>query len=137
MKKYLSWILTLAWAILIWRLTTTAQIVVTEEYLLQNILMMGAHFTFFGVQSILIYLSLPQYFVFNSNVAVVLTSLYGALVEFRQLTVPGRSADPMDWILDTLGAITFLLALKKLQSKLWKFLSLVEQDISGPWPPSM
>lgn len=118
MKKYLSWILTLAWAILIWRLTTTAQIVVTEEYLLQNILMMGAHFTFFGVQSILIYLSLPQYFVFNSNVAVVLTSLYGALVEFRQLTVPGRSADPMDWILDTLGAITFLLALKKLQSKL-------------------
>jgi VanZ family protein len=117
MKKYLAWILPLVWALLIWRLTTTSQIVVTEEYLLQNILMMGAHFTFFGIQSALIYLLLPPYFVFSSNLAVVLTSLYGALVEFRQLSVPGRSADPMDWILDTLGAITFLLVLKKLQSR--------------------
>lgn len=114
MKKYLVWIFPLGWAILIWRLTTTSQIIVTEEYLLQNILMMGAHFTFFGVQSILIYLSLPQFFVFSSNVAVVLTSLYGAIVEFRQFSVPGRSADPMDWILDTLGAITFIFILKRL-----------------------
>ena len=49
MKKYFTWIATLGWALLIWRLTTTAQIVVTEEFLLQNILMMGAHFTFFGI----------------------------------------------------------------------------------------
>jgi hypothetical protein len=118
MKKYLVWILPIAWALLIWRLTTTSQIVVTEEYLLQNILMMGAHFTFFGIQSALIYLALPPYLVFNTNIAVVLTSLYGALVELRQFSVPGRSADPMDWILDTAGAITFLLVLKKLQSKL-------------------
>ena len=119
MKKYFTWIATLGWALLIWRLTTTAQIVVTEEFLLQNILMMGAHFTFFGIQAVLLSLSLSTIYNLRTTISpVILTSLYGALVEFRQFSVPGRSADPMDWILDTLGAITFLLVLKKLQSKL-------------------
>ncbi len=113
MRKYLAWIFPLAWAILIWRLTTTTQIVVTENSWLQNILMMVAHFCFFGIQAILLYRAGG-----SSKMGVTLTSLYGGLIEYRQLSVPGRSADPMDWILDTLGSITFLLVLKKLQSKL-------------------
>lgn len=113
MKKYFLWTLTFAWAVLTWRLTTSSQIVVTENSWLQNILMMVAHFCFFGIQAILLYRAGG-----SSKMGVTLTSLYGGLIEYRQLSVPGRSADPMDWILDTLGAITFLLVLKKLQSKL-------------------
>ena len=36
--------------------------------------------------------------------AVVLASLYGATDEFHQSFVPGRSADVLDWVADTLGA---------------------------------
>ncbi len=109
--------MTVVWAIVIWQLTTTAQIVVTEEYLLQNILMMGAHFTFFGIQAILLRFVVKDFSIFDIQYSIVLTSLYGAIIEFRQLTVPGRSADPMDWILDTLGAVTFLVIMKMLRDK--------------------
>jgi VanZ family protein len=37
-------------------------------------------------------------------VAVGLASLYGATDEFHQAFVPGRSADLLDWVADTLGA---------------------------------
>ncbi|ADI14881.1 VanZ family protein [Truepera radiovictrix] len=36
--------------------------------------------------------------------AVLLASLYGAVDELHQATVPGRSADVADWVADTLGA---------------------------------
>jgi hypothetical protein len=112
MKKIVFWSFSIVWMIVIWRLTTTAQIVVSVNTQLQNILMMVAHFCFFGIQAILLYRATG-----SSNAGVGLTSLYGAIIEYRQLSVVGRTADPMDWVLDTLGALTFLLALKKLQSK--------------------
>ncbi|MDR0991105.1 MAG: VanZ family protein [Propionibacteriaceae bacterium] len=37
--------------------------------------------------------------------AVVLASLYGVTDEFHQSFVPGRSPDPKDWMVDTIGAI--------------------------------
>jgi VanZ family protein len=37
-------------------------------------------------------------------VAVLLASAYGATDEVHQSFVPGRSADPLDWVADTLGA---------------------------------
>ncbi|HQR30391.1 MAG TPA: VanZ family protein [Anaeromyxobacteraceae bacterium] len=36
--------------------------------------------------------------------AAVLGSLYGATDEFHQAFVPGRTADVLDWVADTLGA---------------------------------
>ena len=36
--------------------------------------------------------------------AVALASLYGATDEFHQSLVPGRDADVVDWVADTLGA---------------------------------
>lgn len=119
MQKYLLWIATILWAGLIWRLTTTPQLVVTEEFWLQNILMMGAHFIFFGIQAVLIRLTFWQSKIDQrSFLSVSATSIFGLVVELRQLSIAGRSGDPVDWLLDTLGAITFLLILKKLQSKL-------------------
>ena len=38
-------------------------------------------------------------------IAIIIASLYGASDEFHQYFVPGRLADPVDWMVDTLGAI--------------------------------
>ena len=39
-------------------------------------------------------------------VAVAIASAYAASDEFHQLFVPGRLCDPVDWLTDTLGAIS-------------------------------
>jgi len=38
-------------------------------------------------------------------VTIALCSLYGASDEFHQSFVPTRMPDPMDWVVDTIGAI--------------------------------
>ncbi len=38
--------------------------------------------------------------------AVALASAYGVTDEVHQLFVSGRQADPVDWLVDTLGALT-------------------------------
>ena len=40
----------------------------------------------------------------NPLVALVLSSLYGVSDEFHQIFTPGRSCDPMDWLVDTCAA---------------------------------
>ncbi|WP_165056717.1 MULTISPECIES: VanZ family protein [unclassified Adlercreutzia] len=37
-------------------------------------------------------------------IAVICASLYGVTDEIHQIFVPGRACDPIDWIVDTLGA---------------------------------
>lgn len=37
--------------------------------------------------------------------AVVIASAYGVSDEIHQLFVPGRACDPVDWVVDTLGAL--------------------------------
>jgi VanZ family protein len=37
--------------------------------------------------------------------AIVIASLYGVSDEFHQLFVPGRACDPLDWLVDTAGAM--------------------------------
>lgn len=118
MKKYFFWLLPLAWALLIWHLTTTPQIVVTQDFWLQQVLMMLAHFLFFGIQGALLYLAFLYQPLIIGHWPLILTSLYGALIEFYQLSVPGRSADLLDWILDTLGVIFFLYMFKKLKFRI-------------------
>lgn len=71
----------------------------------------GGHFIFFGIQAVLLALNL-------SAVAALLTSsAYGAGIELIQRNIPGRSMDPIDWLLDTLGAITFLVIMNKMKIK--------------------
>lgn len=40
----------------------------------------------------------------NPLVALTLSSLYGVSDEFHQIFTPGRSCDPMDWLVDTCAA---------------------------------
>ncbi len=42
--------------------------------------------------------------------ALLVTSLYGALDEFHQWFTPNRSVDVFDWLADTVGGSTALLA---------------------------
>jgi len=47
-------------------------------------------------------------------IAIVISSVYGATDEFHQYFVPGRLCDPVDWAVDTLGAIAGALVASKL-----------------------
>lgn len=110
---------TVFWGLLTWHLTTTPNLVIADENLLNSIMMMGGHFTFFGVQAVLFHLSItPQYSRVIAIYSVALASLYGLVIELVQLRVPGRSADPMDWVLDTLGAVFFLYMFRKLSTRI-------------------
>ena len=57
----------------------------------------------------------------NPLVALILSSLYGVSDEFHQIFTPGRSCDPMDWLVDTcaaaIGAAIVWTILKKRNSR--------------------
>lgn len=46
--------------------------------------------------------------------AVVLASCYGVSDELHQIFVPGRSCDPMDWLVDTVAALCAVLLFSAL-----------------------
>lgn len=118
MKKFLLWLATLSWGSYTFYLTTIPDFHPSPDTLISAILSNGGHFFFFGVLAALLYSSLKQSSIFNIQYSIVPVSIYGLIIELVQKNIPGRSADPKDWILDTVGAIAFLLVLKKLQSKL-------------------
>lgn len=113
MQTKFLWFLTLSWAGLTLYLTTIPNFSPSADTLFRWILSNGGHFFFFGVLAIL--LKLDKLSFLNS---ILSTSIYGLVIEYIQLGIPGRSFDLIDWSLDTLGAIAFLLILKKLQSKI-------------------
>ncbi len=116
MKKPFLWFLTFSWAYLIFYLTSIPSPKVTDNEIIGYLLSGGEHFFFFGIQAVLLFLSLPKK-IFNLSVnfvAVTLTSLFGLWDELHQLRIVGRTADPIDWVLDTLGAIVFLTIVKKI-----------------------
>jgi VanZ family protein len=126
MKKILPWLLSFAWAYLIFYLTSIPSPQVTDNELISFIISGSEHFFFFGVQAALLFFALPKKILkFSStHLAVVLTSIFGLLIEYHQLTLAGRTADPLDWILDTLGAILFLVILKQLLVKYHQFIKI-------------
>jgi predicted integral membrane protein len=85
-----------------------------------------AHFTEYAILGILFYLNLrhhssqkqsPKLFV----LAILFSALYACTDEFHQLFVPGRTGQPFDVLVDTLGA-TFgclvVLAAQKIRTRL-------------------
>jgi VanZ family protein len=118
MNKIILWLVTLFWTWLTLYLTTIPNFSPAPDTLFSWLISNGGHFFFFGVLAGLLHFLLIQYSLFSWHYSLVPVSLYGLLIEYIQLGVPGRSYDLKDWVLDTLGAITFLFFLKKLQSKL-------------------
>ena len=53
------------------------------------------------------------------TIAAALSSVYGVTDEFHQIFTPGRSCDPMDWLVDTIaatiGALICYFVLKKIR----------------------
>ncbi len=115
-KKYIAWFLTFAWAVLIWRLTTTPDFSVTEDTFLSFLISNGGHFIFFGILAVLLIFSLPKRLC-SLHFTIFTVSLYGLFIELVQRNIHGRSADPIDLALDTLGAITFLAIINRSKLK--------------------
>lgn len=65
-----------------------------------------AHFCEYAVFGILLANALHCHITLKRTclIAVACASLYGATDEFHQLFVEGRMSDPMDWLVDTMGA---------------------------------
>jgi peptidoglycan/LPS O-acetylase OafA/YrhL len=64
------------------------------------------HFALYAVLGALILIALGGPTRNRALWAVALASAYGVSDEIHQLFVPGRCADPVDWLVDTAGAIT-------------------------------
>lgn len=71
-----------------------------------------AHFTEYLILAVLLYIALRpgRSRASAALFALLIASLYGMSDEFHQSFVPGRMPDPMDWLTDTLGAGTGVLA---------------------------
>ncbi|MFZ2199835.1 MAG: VanZ family protein [Microgenomates group bacterium] len=111
MRKVFLWFLTLLWAGLTLYLTTIPNFSPSPDSTLSWILSNGGHFFFFGTLAILFKLDK----ITNIN-SVLLTSIYGIVIEYIQLNVPGRSFNFADWLLDTLGAIIFIGIITKYEN---------------------
>ncbi|MDR2108283.1 MAG: VanZ family protein [Coriobacteriales bacterium] len=83
-----------------------------------------AHFGEYLVLAVLVTLALhgPKQPLWRSAlIAVLAASVYAVSDEFHQYFVPGRECDPVDWAVDTLGALVgalatiFYLSFKKVQ----------------------
>ena len=116
----MAWVSTGAWALMIFILSS----IPSESYpshpgFLNNVV----HFLLYFGLAALIVVGLtggklkP---VLILVIAILLASLYGASDEFHQLFVPGRNSDPLDWMVDSLGAIAGALtatAILKVRAK--------------------
>ena len=84
------------------------------------------HFVLFGLLCFFIYRAFANQARFPSLAAqpllasLLLCLAYGIIDELHQTFVPGRAPDPMDWLADSLGALTVvagLLIVSRVRSK--------------------
>lgn len=82
-----------------------------------------AHFCEYTVLGVLLCNALRNHMTLSRACifAIVIASAYGITDEVHQLFVPGRMCDPLDWLVDTLGAslgsvATFLCLRRKKRS---------------------
>jgi VanZ family protein len=135
LQAWVRWSITLAWAILIFDLSTSAFGGALSAWLLREMLSLAhlsisdttfamlhfllrklAHCTEYAVFSLLLY-----HCILNSNRtewraraaawSVLIAGLYSLTDEFHQLFVPGRGASLMDCGIDTTGAVIGMLVI--------------------------
>lgn len=93
----LRWVLVLAWMAVIFRLSALSGSSIPGNF--------GSygHFGVYAVLGALVAFALRSPGMWPW--AAAFASVYGVTDELHQLFVPGRMADPLDWVVDTLGAI--------------------------------
>lgn len=85
------------------------------------------HFFAYFVLTVLLSLTLlmqnKYHFLKEKHIlfSIIIASVYGLLDEIHQSYIPGRSNDILDWIADTLGAITAVLLLDFMMRKMGYF----------------
>lgn len=131
MKKYsaqcavVSWVLVVAWAGFIFFMSSNTGTGLNEELgffssIYQEMKVVQAHLLGPDVDVLSSMAHFCEYTLFGALLtnalrlhvplrkacflAVVCASLYGVSDEFHQLFVPDRMCDPVDWLVDTLGA---------------------------------
>ncbi|MBK3494659.1 VanZ family protein [Viridibacillus sp. YIM B01967] len=80
-------------------------------YFLEFLIRKAAHFGMFGLIAITVFIALPKH-KFRLFTAALLTFSLAALDEFHQYFTSGRTATFQDVMLDTVGAVTFLILFK-------------------------
>jgi VanZ family protein len=123
--RIISWLLVILWAGVIFFMSSRTDTGLTEDMNIismaiewlkaqqlalfgdgVDILMPFAHFCEYMVFGALLVNSLRLHMPLGRAmlVAVVLASVYGVTDEIHQHFVPGRVCDPLDWLVDTIGA---------------------------------
>ncbi|HWI47217.1 MAG TPA: VanZ family protein [Rummeliibacillus sp.] len=80
-------------------------------YFLEFLFRKATHFCTFGAIGLALYIALPRLH-YRLIVAVVMTFIFAAVDEIHQHFTAGRTASLQDVLLDTAGAITFLIIYK-------------------------
>lgn len=75
-----------------------------------------AHFTEYAILGMLLFMQIKAYALFQYEryriiLGIAAVSFYAATDEIHQLFVPGRSGQPMDVLIDTLGGMTGIIIL--------------------------
>ncbi len=120
-----SWVLVFLWAVLIFSMSartgtdmSTGSGLFSHVYqsligFQERILGAGidvvhpfAHFCEYAIFGLLLVNALSHYMSFKKAclLAILIASAYGVSDEFHQYFVPERACDPVDWLVDTLGA---------------------------------
>ncbi|MBI5465321.1 VanZ family protein, partial [Candidatus Gottesmanbacteria bacterium] len=114
-KFFSSWSPAILWAGLIFYLSSLSVLPPTGNWFFDFIVPNLAHLTEYGILFALIWRGSK-----SVSVSFFLAIIYAFSDEFHQTFVPGRTADPLDLLIDVCGMMLASLALWKLQPKVCK-----------------
>ena len=106
------WLPVLAWAGIIFAFSATPNLRVAQAADVDFVVRKAGHMFVFGVLAVLVWRALASTAVRHTMVwSWVLTVGYAASDEFHQSFTAGRHPSPVDVVIDSCGALLFLLAL--------------------------
>jgi VanZ family protein len=112
------WIPVLLWMAIIFAFSSTSALPQASNELLDVLIKKSAHFCEFAVLGVLIHRALrPDGRITWAGgiAAIAFTATYAVTDELHQILVPGRHPSPLDVGIDTLGAITAILVLRRFR----------------------
>lgn len=109
-KKTLYFIPAIAWAFLIWSLSTTSNLPpIPWDFLSPDKI---GHLTFYAIQTLLLIAAFSKSLEWTKKgnwawilCCMIIAGLYGVLLEFVQATIPDRSFDYADMLANFVGTI--------------------------------